>query len=116
MDDTTVAQQKATIGWWVTWTWIFTGLFSYTTSPGHSLFSLSALVFIFGGMFLAAGILGLMYWLVVQAIAGILTRIAARRIQKGQSIPSVGALPLLFMVMEIGGTAFVARVAFRVLA
>jgi hypothetical protein len=116
VDDAAIAQHKEAIGWWVTWTWIFTGGFAYATSQGRSLFSLSALIFIFGGMFVAAGILGLTYWLIVRAVADIFARIAMRRVQKGQPIPQARGLGFRFMVMEIGGTMFAARVAFHLLA
>jgi hypothetical protein len=46
-------EEKSGAGWWTTWVWIISGVYLFSTTKGVSLISLSALIFLGGGMFVS---------------------------------------------------------------
>jgi len=62
-------KQRQTAGSWATLVWLASGLSLYLTSESATLFSWSALVFLAVGMFAAAIVFGIAFYLVQRAIA-----------------------------------------------
>ena len=62
-------QQKETAGGWATGVWLVSGLLLYATTEGVSLFSWSALLFFVVGMFAAAIVFGVGFYLLQRGVA-----------------------------------------------
>lgn len=65
-------RQKEQAGSWATIVWIASGLFLYLTSESASLFSWSAVIFFVVGMFAAAIVFGIAFYLIQRGIAKLL--------------------------------------------
>ena len=91
--------------------WIVSGLFLFFTTPGTSLFSVKALLFIVVGMFAAAIVLGGLTYLVQRGIAAILVRTIG--FPGPKAIAAIQLLALILFVVNTAITVLAARFVFR---
>jgi hypothetical protein len=62
-------EKKSAAGWWTTWVWIISGVYLFSTTNGVSLNSLSALIFLFGGMFISVIVFGMGFYMLSRLVA-----------------------------------------------
>ena len=119
-------QQKETLGWWATWVWIITGISLYLITPGRSLFTWSAVIFIGVGMLASAIVFGSTFYVVTRSISAALIWIgrpfhsrglrSRRRWQlhfAGAPVSFVGLLGWVLFVGQILIVALTGRWAFH---
>jgi hypothetical protein len=61
-------EEKSAAGWWTTWVWIVSGVYLFSTTKGVSLVSLSALIFLGGGMFVSVAVFGMGFYMLLRLV------------------------------------------------
>jgi hypothetical protein len=87
--------QNKTAGTWATMVWIGSGLFLYLTTKDASLLSWSALVFFVVGMFAAATIFGVGFYLLQRAIGKALVIVKTPTPSVATAIRAIGLVLLI---------------------
>jgi hypothetical protein len=87
--------QNKTAGTWATVVWIGSGLFLYLTTKDASLLSWSALVFFVVGMFAAATIFGVGFYLLQRGIGKALVKVV-----KTPTPTAIRAIGLVLLIIE----------------
>jgi hypothetical protein len=87
--------QKETAGIWATIVWLASGLFLYMTTEGASLLSWSALLFFLVGMFAAAVIFGVAFYLLQRGVAKAVVKMVKAPSSGTATVISASGLALL---------------------
>jgi hypothetical protein len=91
--DTLYDMQKEKWGMLATWWWVIAGVYFYVATPGYSLFSLRAVLFIVGGMFAAALVFGMLFYALQRATAVVLEKtLPVKAVLQGDVVPLFGWL------------------------
>jgi len=90
--------QNKTAGTWATMVWIGSGLFLYLTTKDASLLSWSALVFFVVGMFAAATIFGVGFYLLQLGIGKALVKVVKTPTQSVAT--AIRAIGLVLLIIE----------------
>ena len=90
--------QNKTAGTWATMVWIGSGLFLYLTTKDASLLSWSALVFFVVGMFAAATIFGVGFYLLQRGIGKALVKVV--KTPTPSVATAVRAIGLVLLIIE----------------
>jgi hypothetical protein len=109
-------EEKSAAGWWTTWVWILSGVYLFSTTKGVSLISLSALIFLGGGMFVSVAVFGIGFYMLLRLVA--LTSVAMHRrnwinVYGLRASAVTHALGLIIFLAEIACTVLGARWAFH---
>jgi hypothetical protein len=90
--------QNKTAGTWATMVWIGSGLFLYLTTKDASLLSWSALVFFVVGMFAAATIFGVGFYLLQRGIGKALVKVV--KTPTPSVATAIRAIGLVLLIIE----------------
>ena len=109
-------EEKSAAGWWTTWVWIISGVYLFSTTKGVSLISLSALIFLGGGMFVSVVVFGMGFYMLLRLVAlttGAMHQRNWINVFGSRATAVTRSLGLILFLAEIACTFLGARWAFH---